>query len=75
MIHKVVVTRIDGRLAVELSADLAHAMGVREGDAVYLASPRDVGPGPGRDVEFREGLGAAEDAFRRYADALRELAQ
>lgn len=74
MIYKVVVTRIEGRLAVELSADLAHAMGVREGDAVYLASPRQVGTGPGRDVQLQEGLSVAEDAFRRYADTLRELA-
>ncbi len=75
MIYKVVVTRIEGRLAVELSADLAHAMGVREGDAVYLASPRHVGSGPGREVQLHEGLSVAEDAFDRYADTLRELAQ
>jgi len=75
VIYKLVVTRIEGRLAVELSPDVAHAMGVAEGDAVYLASPRDVGAGPGRDAQMQEGLDVAESAFRKYADTLRELAQ
>jgi hypothetical protein len=75
VIYRLVVTKIEGRLAVELSADLAHAMGVREGDAVYLASPSEVRADAGRDVQLSEGLAAAEDAFRRYDSALRELAQ
>ncbi len=75
MIYKLVVTRIEGRLAVELSADMAHAMGVGEGDAVYLASPREVGVGPGRHAGMQEGLDVAEGAFRKYANTLRELAQ
>jgi hypothetical protein len=75
VIYRLVITKIEGRLAVELSADLAQAMGVREGDAVYLTSPVDVRADAGREVELQEGLAAAEDAFRRYDSALRELAQ
>jgi anaerobic selenocysteine-containing dehydrogenase len=75
VIHRLTVKRIEGRLAIEISSELAQAMGVAEGDAVYVTTPRNLRDEAGRAIGLDEGLALAEDAFRRYASTLSELAR
>jgi len=74
MVH-LKVQRVGKSLGVRLPAKAAEALGVKEGDTLYLT------PAPGGyqltpfDPDFDDAMKAAEGFLARYRNALRELAK
>lgn len=69
------VRKVGNSLGFVIPSDVAKALRVSEGDAVYLTEA----PGGYRitpyDPEFEKTMSAAEGFMKRYRDALRELAK
>ena len=72
---KLKVRKVGNSLGVTLPAQAAHALRVREGDAIYLTET----PGGFRltsyDPEFAKTMEVAESFLARYKNALRDLAE
>jgi putative addiction module antidote len=72
---KLTVKRVGRSLGVTLSREAAQALGVHDGDALFLTDA----PGGFRltreDPGSEESTGVAEDFLSRYASALRKISR
>jgi len=70
------VRKVGNSLGFTIPAEIARALNVREGDAVYLTHAPDgalrITP---YDPEFARAMEIAESVMARYRNALRELSK
>jgi len=69
------VRKVGNSLGVTLPAQAAQALGVKEGDKLFLTEAPEGFRITPYDPDFEETMKASEGFMRRYRNALRELAK
>ncbi len=69
------VRKVGNSLGLTLPAPVALALGVKEGDKIFLTEAPDGFHITPYDPEFEETVKLAEGFMKRYRNALRELAK
>jgi putative addiction module antidote len=69
------VRKVGNSLGLTLPGQAAQALGVKEGDKLFLTQAPDGFHITAFDPEFAETMKTAEDFMSRYRNALRELAK
>ena len=72
---KLTVRKVGNSLGVTLPAHAAHALKVKEGDAIYLTEAPDGFRLTPYDPDFAKTMETAEGFMSRYKNALRDLAK
>jgi putative addiction module antidote len=72
---RLTVRKVGNSLGVTLPAPAASALGVKEGDHLYLTEAPDGFRLTPYDPEFEASMKLAEDFMGRYRNALRELSK
>ncbi len=69
------VRKVGNSLGLTLPGEAAQALGVKEGDKLFLTQAPDGFHITPYDPDFAETMKAAEDFMGRYRNALRELSK
>ncbi len=72
---RLTVRKVGNSLGLTLPAGAANALGVKEGDKLFLTETPDGFQITPYDPEFENTMKLAEDFMGRYRNALRELAK
>jgi putative addiction module antidote len=72
---RLTVRRVGNSLGVTLPSQATQALGVKEGDNIFLTESPDGFRITAYDPEFEAAMKSAEGFMSRYRNALRELAK
>jgi putative addiction module antidote len=72
---KITVRKVGNSLGVILPSEAARALGVKEGDALYLTEAPDGFRVTPYDPDFERQMSAAEEGLKQYRNALRDLSK